>query len=403
VPRGRQKTCSSLENCRPTLRKKGFMPVRDTAESKSSAPDSPYEDEEASVPIVEKPFSLGLSSAPAKPSSPEPKSSGPASKSLLKSVSSLIAISPAVPASRRSSTSKDQANKPGSSSADTMSDTSFSTSSRFSDLAAKPRGSSVENLQNGKVPQMSNLGKVPNVDTRSSILGTRKSSLIVRDPRSSVVSTEPSFTERLSNLSAKASSLGVNVQNPASPSSSSLSPPSLPPGKPKANNTQKPAAPATFSKAGLPANKPKPAHQKDRAESGLNDQEQYMLNKAILSIFLEDQAPDRIDMTDELLNEFKGREETLFEKLTNEFPDVDALHSAESTDSPAWDKFAQRRKQRQSQRGFFGTASPSLGVDDDVRVVFEKTTNGAKKNRFSTSKKKSDTSRSIFGKLKGAN
>jgi len=139
-----------------------------------------------------------------------------------------------------------------------------------------------------------------------------------------------------------------------------------------------------------------------------------MLNKAILSMFLEEQAPDRMDMADDLLDEFKGREETLFDKLTEEFPEVDALHQSNSTDTPVWDRFAQRRKQRQSHRGFFGTASPSLGLEEeDVRVVQEKTIKGEKKNRFSISTKKlggggetrkkseTTTGRSFFSKFTG--
>lgn len=250
-----------------------------------------------------------------------------------------------------------------------------------------------------------------NVQQRETTTSPKTSNLGIPSPKTSSLGVQNVISPKTSNLgipSSKTSSLGI--QPAISPQTSSLGNPPTPPGKssPSLSKAQEllrrssnpPAVSTnatTTTKPTLPPNKPNQGNPirmtqnqeaKDRAESGLNENEQYMLNKAILSMFLEDQAPEELEMADDLLAEFRGKEEVLFDKLTEEFPEVDALHSTDSTDTPAWERFASKRKQRQSHRGFFGTASPDIGLDEHVRVVQEKTSSGAKKNRFSLTTKK---------------
>ena len=174
--------------------------------------------------------------------------------------------------------------------------------------------------------------------------------------------------------------------------------PPLPEKKPKHTST-------SSSKPPPKQQEPQPVSLgKPRADtSRLDPDEQYNLNKAILSMFLEEQAPDQADMADDLLKEFAGKEESLFEKLTEEFPETNVLHSSNTTDTPVWDRFIKRKSSRRHKigsrgsRGFFGTIT---SLEDEIRFVTESGSKTVKNGKSGTMKKKTESShRSMFSKL----
>ena len=107
-----------------------------------------------------------------------------------------------------------------------------------------------------------------------------------------------------------------------------------------------------------------------------------MLNMAILTMFLEEEAPHRVKQADKMLEDFRGHEDDLFQQLATVNPKaadgllhevevephVFDLQSAEDTESPAWKKFVAQRKNRMSHRGFFGRveSGDSSDAGDDT-------------------------------------
>jgi hypothetical protein len=167
---------------------------------------------------------------------------------------------------------------------------------------------------------------------------------------------------------AKSAQVAVKAQD--------LGKPRVKPAAAAAATVAKPAA-AAVAAASKPVPAPgskgiKFAQTIERRESiSLNQEEEDMLNRAILTMFLEDQAPDKVGKAEDLLEKFQGNVDALFDNLSSGNGDIESLMQSEDTNTPAWDRFAAMRKQRMSAKGFFGTgsASPLAYVAEDSKVL----------------------------------
>ena len=162
--------------------------------------------------------------------------------------------------------------------------------------------------------------------------------------------------------------------------SSSISPPVKTKLANAAPAAKKPTPPAPPPRAGI-----KFAETIERRESvNLNQDEEALLNKAILTMFLEDQAPEQLDKADKLLDKYHDNVDALFDNLSSG-NDIEALMQSEDVTTPAWNRFAASRKQRQSAKGFFGTgsASPLAFVHEEHVKVKSRGSFSAKKKRGS--------------------